>query len=98
MMLPSFWQLNLFGERLDIWAADQDGSDELRRVVTLWIFTRFDDPYLGVKRRPEVAPNYWFGQVQGTLQNDSVVTCGYWIQETERIVRCDNFATLVLPL
>ncbi|MEN3360299.1 MAG: hypothetical protein V7637_4281, partial [Mycobacteriales bacterium] len=27
-----------------------------------------------------------------------IVACAYWIEESTRVVRCDSFATLRLPL
>lgn len=96
-MLPPFWRLEGFVERLEIWGAEPDATDELRRFVTMWIFTRFEDPYQGVERSPD-APNLWFGQIPGTVHDESVVVCAYWIFESDRTVRCDNFATLSLPL
>lgn len=61
MTLPPFWRLKGFGDRLDVWAQDQDPSDELRQHVVRWIFTRFDDPYRGVTRH-EFATNLWWGR------------------------------------
>jgi hypothetical protein len=95
--LPPFWRLEDFGERLDYWAATQDASPELRRLVATWILTRFDDPYQGVRREPGF-PNLWFGQVPGSLHGDHAVFCTYRIFELDRSVRCDNFATLSLPI
>lgn len=67
-------------------------------MVTEWIVERADDPYAGVKRRTEVATNYWFGSVPGSREGNHVVVCGYWIYEETRSVRCDNIATLGLPI
>ena len=78
-----FWRLEGFLDRLDVWANEQGASDELRRLVTAWIFTRFEDPYRGVTRA-EIAPNLWFGQVPGSVHNESVVACSYWIFELDR--------------
>lgn len=98
MSSPPFWRLDNFGLRFDAWAADQDPGDELRRVVLEWVFTRYDDPYAGLRRMVDVGPNFWWGPVPGTIRNGAVVVCGYWIFEEDRSVRCDSFATLSLPL
>jgi hypothetical protein len=95
--LPPFWRLTDFGERLDIWVAEQGASSELRRLVATWILTRFDDPYQGVNRVSGFA-NLWFGQVPGSVHGEHAVCCTYRIFELERTVHCDNFATLSLPI
>lgn len=44
-------------------------------------------------------PTLWFGAVPNTEDAlGQVVTCSYWIEEERHAVRCDNFATLDLPL
>jgi hypothetical protein len=91
------WSLENFGDRLDAWAEGQQPDDDLRVIVTAWALSRMDDPYQGVRREPQFE-NYWFGTVPDSLRGDHVVTCAYWIFERERIVRCDSFATLGLPL
>jgi hypothetical protein len=98
MTSPAFWRLDGFGRHFDIWAEEQSPDQVLRRIVLEWIFTRYDDPYAGFKRKREVGPNFWWGPVPGTIHNGAVVVCGYWIFEEDRRVRCDNFATLSLPL
>ncbi|HEV2888170.1 MAG TPA: hypothetical protein VGX49_14755 [Jatrophihabitans sp.] len=98
MTLPPFWRLDDFGLRFDTWADEQKPDANLRKPVLDWTFTRFDDPYAGFRRMVEVGPNYWWGQVPGTIHNGSVVVCGYWVFEESRRVRCDSFATLSLPL
>lgn len=94
----SFWQLQGFEDALDRWIAIENPSIDLRFVVTEWVVGRADDPYAGVRRRTEVAPNYWFGTVPGSREGDRVVVCAYWIDEETRSVRCDNIATLGLPI
>ena len=43
--------------------------------------------------------NRWFGAVPNTEDGlGHVVTCAYWIEASRRVVRCDSFATLDLPL
>jgi hypothetical protein len=60
--------------------------------------TRYDDPYQGV-RREKGFPNLWFGAIPDSADGDgNVVACAYWIAESNRVVRCDSFATLSLPL
>lgn len=92
------WQLENFGEALDRWIDTQQPSADLRLIVTEWVLSRFDDPYRGVHRVAGF-DNLWYGQVPRTLHGAHlVVTCSYWITETEKVVRCDNLATLSLPL
>jgi hypothetical protein len=96
--LPPFWRLEGFAERFEQWAAEQDPDEDLRIAVARWTFTRYDDPYQGGMKRVPDFPNLWWGQIPGTLRDDHVVTCGYWIFEEDRRVRCDSYATLGLPL
>ena len=93
----SHWELVDFLRRLDRWAELEQPDDELRRLVTAWILTRFDEPYQGVRREPGF-DNLWFGRVPGSEVGGTVVTCAYWIEEDRKVVRCDSFATLSLPL
>ena len=92
------WKLEGFLDRLDAWIAHESPTEDLRYIVTEWILTRFENPYQGVRRDGDL-PNLWFGRVpdshDGTGQ---VVVCSYWIEESKHTVRCDNFATLTLPL
>jgi hypothetical protein len=62
-----------------------------------WLFTRLEDPYVGVRREPTF-DNLWFGAVPGSIRAGTVVACSYWIFESSRTVRCDSIATLSLPL
>ena len=63
-----------------------------------WILTRDDDPYQAVRWETDF-PNLWFGRIPNSHDGSGhVVTCSYWIEESSRIVRCDNFGTLSLPL
>lgn len=93
------WKLEGFLESLDDWAEREHPNEELRRLVTAWLLTRFDDPYQGVTRQ-EGFDNLWFGPVPESDRggDGTVVTCSYWIYESSRTVRCDNFGTLNLPL
>jgi hypothetical protein len=92
------WQLRAFLERLDDWAQREYPSDELRRLVTAWILSRYDDPYQGVRREPGF-DNLWFGKIPGSHRSGdgTVVTCSYFINEATHTVQCDNFGTLNLP-
>lgn len=98
MPIPSFWQPEGFGERFDQWASDQGPSEDLRLTVIAWTLARFDDPYRGGVRRVPDFDNLWFGPIPGTEHDGSIVTCGYWIFEEDRRIRCDSYATLSLPL
>ncbi|MGH3764225.1 MAG: hypothetical protein ACRDS0_23060 [Pseudonocardiaceae bacterium] len=92
------WALESFLERFDSWVELESPKDDLRYVVMTWILTRYDDPYQGV-RREEGFENLWFGAVPKSDDGaGNVVVCSYWIKESTRIVRCDNFGTLSLPL
>ena len=95
--LPSFWQLENFVERLDAWIANENPSEDLRIVVTEWVVARFDNPYTDVSREPDF-PNLWFGPIPETQHSGQVVVCSYWIVEDERLVRCDQIASLRRPL
>ena len=83
MAVFPFWQLEGLLELFEYWAASQHPSDELREIVVQWIFTRYNDPYEGVRREP-MNPNLWYGQIPRTVRNDSVVVCGYSIFATSR--------------
>jgi len=91
------WQLKDFEESLDHWISLESPDDDLRLVVTAWVLTRFDDPYQGVRREPGFA-NLWFGPIPGSVQAGRIVVCSYLITDRERLVKCNSFATLRLPL
>jgi hypothetical protein len=92
------WTLVGFDARLDSWAALEHPPSDLVIVVAHWVLSRFDDPYLGMRREPEF-DNLWFGPVPESEDGQGhVVACSYWIEESTRTVRCDNFATLSMPL
>lgn len=91
------WILHNFLEALDAWAEREGARDDLPILVTMWIMTRLDDPYQGV-RRAEGFDNLWFGVVPDSADGSgAVVTCSYWIEESRRTVTCDSFATLSPP-
>jgi hypothetical protein len=98
MTSPRLWRLERFVDAHQTWAQEQAPDGDLRRHVALWIFTRMEDPYQGVERQVDVAGNFWWGWIPGSRKGDSLVTCSYWIYEQQHLVRCDNFATLGLPL
>lgn len=59
---------------------------------------RGDDPYHGVRREPGF-DNLWLGIVPNSDNGKGqIVVCSYWIDESRRTVRCDNFGTLNLPI
>ncbi|MEX5631933.1 hypothetical protein [Parafrankia sp. FMc2] len=92
------WKLVDFLPRLDQWAALEKPSDELRRLILSWVFSRMDDPYQAVRREPGF-PNLWFGPIPRSEHGEwGIVCCSYWIDEGERVVRCDSFATLNRPV
>lgn len=91
------WSLEGFEEALDIWAERESADVDLRLVVTAWIFSRHDDPYVGVRREAGF-DNLWFGPIPASLRAQKVVVCSYWITESTRTIRCDSIATLSLPI
>lgn len=95
--LPTFWRLENFVERLDAWISVENPSEDLRIIVTEWVLTRFDDPYTDVSRQPDF-PNLWFGPIPDTEHAGHLVVCSYWILEDERLVRCDQIASLRRPV
>lgn len=90
---------NLWGftEALDRWIAVEAPGGRLRRDVTSWVLSRFDDPYVGVRRETEF-PNLWWGAVPGSHEDGTVVVCSYFVEEASRTVRCDTIATLNEPV
>ncbi len=78
-------------------AKQESPDDDIQLIVLAWIMTRYDDPYRGVRRDGDF-PNLWFGPVPGTIVRGTVVACSYWIEESGRVVVCNSFATLGLPI
>jgi hypothetical protein len=91
------WKLESFEERLDLWAELEKPPIDLRLVVAEWVITRMDDPYQGV-RRESGFPNLWFGCVPNSGHEGRVVVCSYWVAEREKLVRCDQIASLSSPV
>jgi hypothetical protein len=92
------WALINFLERFDAWVELECPTEDLRCIVIDWILTRDEDPYQGVRREGGF-PNLWFGQIPNSRDGcGHVVVCSYWIEESSRTVRCDNFGTLSFPL
>jgi hypothetical protein len=56
MTVPHLWQLDRFVDAYEFWASEQGATPELRHVVGLWIFSRMEDPYQGVERQADIAP------------------------------------------
>jgi hypothetical protein len=96
--LPPFWALEGFYDLVGRWIGQEQPSADLIDVVLDWTQSLYDDPYRsGLKREPS-QPNLYWGQIPGTLHDDHVVTCGFWIFEATRTLRCYGYATLSLPL
>jgi hypothetical protein len=92
------WRLERFSENFESWIERESPSTDLRILVGTWIWTRTETPYQGVHRAGGFE-NLWFGAVPNTDDGlGHVVACSYWIEESRHAVRCDNFATLDLPL
>ena len=91
------WQLVNFEDSLDHWILLESPDDDLRLVVTAWVLTRMDDPYQGVHREPGFA-NLWFGGIPDSVQAGRIVVCSYFIVDKQRLLNCNGFATLRLPL
>ena len=98
------WLLQEFLPDLQAWIERENIQDEaLVNTVRRWILTRADDPYRGARRSPaldEAEPfeNYWYMEVPGTRRGGYAVICSFFIHERPRVVECDGFATLPLPL
>jgi hypothetical protein len=95
--VPSEWTLERFGECLDQWIERDQPPQDVRLVVTSWVLSRFEDPYLGVRREGGF-DNLWYGTVpQSRHGNAQAVLCSYWISERAHTVTCESIATLSLP-
>lgn len=91
------WELAGFLERLDVWAEQEQASQDLRLLVTGWILTRYDDPYAGARREAGF-DGLHYCTVPGTAHQGRAVVCSYWVNDGSRTVICSSFATLSLPL
>lgn len=93
----SGWQPIGFQERFDEWLTLERPDVTLWRRVFAWLLDQLDDPYLGVSRA-DGFDNLWFGVIPDTEHGaQQVVTCSYWINASDRTVRCDSIATLSWP-
>ena len=98
MSSPSrLWTLAGFGPVVEAWIDRDQPCQDLRLVVSDWILSRCEDPYLGV-RRERGFPNLWYGTVPFSRHgNDLAVMVVYWIKEHEHTVQCESVTTLGLP-
>ncbi|MEJ7794592.1 MAG: hypothetical protein WKF50_03505 [Nocardioides sp.] len=63
----------------------------------LWILSRIETPFEGARREPGFS-NLWYAVVPGSIHAPtSVVVCSYWVDVNERVLRCDQIATLGYP-
>ena len=68
------------------------------RDVREWLRSREEDPFAGIRYVPGIE-DYFFGVVPGTMGTDGrVVTCAYWVQRDDRIVRVDMISTVSWPV
>ena len=91
------WQLDMYLDAVDEWIEVESPPGWLRFVVREWLLSRFDDPYVGM-RRAGGFENLWFAMVPLSAHNWLVVTCSCWIEERARTVRCDRIGSLGWPL
>ncbi len=96
-MAEPLWRLDSFLERFDAWCHTEQVTVDERVLVTLWVMTRMENPFVGVRREPGFA-DLWFGPIPSTAGNDRVIVCSYWVDPKARTVRCNSFARLSLPL
>lgn len=94
----SRWVLEGFERCLDEWIERDHPSEELSYVVTEWVLSRAENPYVGVRREPGFE-NLWFGAVaRSGDERGRAVACAYWVEESTRTVKCDSIATLGQPI
>jgi hypothetical protein len=77
--VTAFWKPERFGDYLERWIDQEHPDTALRQVVIDWTLARYDEPYKGGLERQPDQPNFYWGQIPGTIRHGSVVTCGYWI-------------------
>lgn len=99
---PPPWSLQDFLPCLDSWAEQEHPDDELRLRVLDWIFTRMRDPYADARRVSGFA-DYWETVIPDSDHfDDHAERCAviglYWVDPSDRNVRCDRIASLSLPL
>lgn len=91
------WRLERFLSQLDEWAEREDPPEEVKRTVTRWIDTRFDDPYADAVRESGF-PSLWYAVIPGSIHGPhQVVVCSFWISESSRRVTCDQISSLSYP-
>lgn len=94
----SAWALERFLLEFDLWYEREKPPDDVHMLVLAWIQGRMDDPYRGARREPLV-DNLWLGTIPGTVDaRQRVVVGSYFVFETSKLVRCNSFATLSLPI
>lgn len=96
------WTLQDFVSELDAWVEAEHPTDDLRVLVTNWIFTRISDPFVNA-RRVAGFEDYWEVVVPHSDHFDDCaqrcgVICLYWLNVGARTVCCDRFASLSLPV
>lgn len=91
------WRLKLFVDALDRWEQVEQPDDDLRLMVTAWVFARHDDPFADVQREPGF-DSHWSGVIPGTLTASTAVVCTYFIEVGTHTVTCSSLATLNLPI
>ena len=102
MTRPQPWVLQDFVSRFDAWVDQEHPLDDLRVYVLDWIFSRVRDPYADARRVAGFA-DYWQAVVPGSEHFDDhgercAVVCLFWLDASDRRVRCDQFASLSLPI
>ena len=94
-----FWEAIGFQDRLQAWIERESPDDDLLRSVGEWIERQtLVDPFRGVRRYTEIAANFWWGRIPGTVRGTTAVFGFYWIDEDLRQIRCDSIATLNEPV
>lgn len=95
--MPDLWELDLFETRLDDWIGREHPPEWLQVHLLEWIPTRRINPRDGAHLEAGFE-NLWAIQVHGSSDGYRAVLCSYWILDTDRMVRCDNFGWLSLPI
>ncbi len=95
--MADLWTLNLFDTYFDRWVQQDQPPDWLQATVLAWIPTRRLDPTRGARAEPGFA-DLWRIQIPGSSDGHRAVLCSYWIFKADRLVRCDNYGWLSLPI